>query len=440
MREAGEFKQQEINFYPERLIFYRNINNDPLIVMTKELINNLINHEDENRDPEGIFFQICGELVQKAESYQWQGNLWKHYLSLLMAQAENTFSRSCARLVGDNLDTGLFEFALHDLKLLKKMWDFDFKDLGEVVPLEIADTLKNFICDFSCLNPRGKFWYGENVGNLCNDLEKAGSPEQMVECLKNFYRDKGYGKIGMFYFFSWGKEGLRGISYPDPVTLEDLIGYEEQKEIIVKNTEAFTRGKKANNMLLYGERGTGKSSTVKALVNEYHSRGLRMVEVHKAQLAALKDIMGGLREYPQRFIVFIDDLSFESNETEYKYLKYILEGGVEVIPENVVIYATSNRRHLVRESWQDRDEGTEVRVSDSLSEKLSLADRFGITVTFTSPDQEEYLKIVEGLAEKSKLEISKAELREKALWWERWHNGRSGRTAKQFINSLLSEL
>jgi predicted AAA+ superfamily ATPase len=140
------------------------------------------------------------------------------------------------------------------------------------------------------------------------------------------------------------------------------------------------------------------------------------------------------------FIVFIDDLSFESNETEYKYLKYILEGGVEVIPENVVIYATSNRRHLVRESWQDRDEGTEVRVSDSLSEKLSLADRFGITVTFTSPDQEEYLKIVEGLAEKSKLEISKAELREKALWWERWHNGRSGRTAKQFINSLLSEL
>jgi len=438
MKEAETKKQKGVFLHPERLIFYREIGTNPLINLAKEL--SVEQELGQNIKRDEIFYRICSELVHMAECYQWQGNLWKHFLSLLIAQSENTFSRACAWSHRVKLDDGLMKLALHDLRCLKEMWDFDFRSLGDWVPLDIVGVLNSFTYNSAEWDHRMICHHGNNVQKLCRDLDRANNPEQMYSCLLDFYRWSGYGKMGMYSSFRWKDGGLRGISYPDPVTLGDLIGYEYQKEIIIKNTEAFVQGKKANNILLYGERGTGKSSTIKALVNEYDARGLRLVEITKAEFSQLPSILQNLREYPQRFLVFIDDLSFESNETEYKYLKYILEGGMEIMPDNTVIYATSNRRHLVRENWHDRDGGGEVRVADSVSEKLSLADRFGITVTFTSPDQEEYLEIVEGLAKKSGLDISKSELREKALQWERWHNSRSGRTAKQFINSLLSQL
>lgn len=434
-------KQKEIYFHPERLIFYQNIGADPLMKMTGELIDLAGVTPDRHREQEPLFYQICAQLVQKAERYHWEGNLWEHFLSFLIAQAENTFSRTCAWSRGEALDPGFMQLAVHDMRYLKELWHFDFRVLGDWIPENIVHSLENFTHKFSrperMMNPR----YGENLLALQKSLASIEDPGQMAEYLAGFYGRLGYGKMGLFSSFRWEKEkGLVGIPYPDQVTLQDLIGYEHQKETVVKNTEAFVSGKKANNMLLYGERGTGKSSTIKALVNAYYARGLRLLEVHKAQFAGLPEIMRTLREYPQRFMIFIDDLSFESNETEYKHLKYILEGGMEVLPDNVVIYATSNRRHLVRENWQDREGGGEVRIHDSVSEKLSLADRFGITVTFTSPDQDEYLKIVEGLAKKSGLRIPLNELQERALQWERWHNGRSGRTAKQFIQSLAAEL
>jgi hypothetical protein len=208
--------------------------------------------------------------------------------------------------------------------------------------------------------------------------------------------------------------------------------------MLIENTESFIKGKSSNNILLYGERGTGKSSSIKALLNKYSSQRLKLVEVAKYQLNYFPQILQDIRQRAQKFIIFIDDLSFESDETEYKYLKAFIEGGVEVKPENAVIYATSNRKHLIQEKWSDRvKDDEEIHANDSIEEKLSLSDRFGITITYTSPNQEQYLKIVEELAEKSNIKMPLKELHKKALLWEKWHNTRSGRTARQFINYLL---
>jgi len=441
MGETVTFKQKEYYFYPEKLILFRNIGCDPLIRKTKELLDLIHLEPDNYLKRDNSFYHICSELVKMAEHYHWKGNLWQHYLSLLIAQAENTFSRISAWSWGRKIDSGIMVLAVHDMKYLKQIWGFDFRVLGDWVPLEIIDTLENFTNTFIHPGRTQNLPYRESVVSLQERLNTINDPTQMAVCLADFYQRAGYGKVGLFSAFHWKEEeGLVGIPYPDQIKLRDLIGYGHQKRTVINNTEDFVSGKKANNMLLYGERGTGKSSTIKALVNEYYTRGLRLLEVTKAQFANLPVIIRNLREYPQKFLIFIDDLSFESNETEYKQLKYILEGGMEVLPDNVLIYATSNRRHLVQESWHDREGGGEVRIHDSVSEKLSLADRFGITVTYTSPDQEEYLRIVVGLAEQNGLDIPLNELREKALQWERWHNGRSGRTAKQFINSLSSQI
>lgn len=432
--------KEENYFHPQKLILYQNISTDPLINKTKELID-IINWESQNifkRDQ--VFYYICSQLIKSAESYHWAGDLWEQYLSLLIIQAENAFSRSSAWYHGEKLDSAMMKIALHDMKQIKQIWDFDFRTLGDWVPLDLVDTLENFTHNFPYPGQMLDNHYRESMAALQTGLRDS-VPEEMVGILKYFYHRIGYGKMGLFSSFYWHEgEGLRGIPFPDQIRLENLIGYEYQKRIVLDNIEAFVQGKKANNMLLYGERGTGKSSTIKALVNEYYTRGLRLLEVNKTQFGQLGEIMRTLRQYPQRFLIFIDDLSFENNETEYKHLKYILEGGMEVLPDNAVIYATSNRRHLVQENWHDREgEKGEVRTFDALSEKLSLADRFGVTVTFTSPDQEEYLKIVAGLAEQHGLDIPSTELRERALQWERWYNGRSGRTARQFIHNLLTK-
>ena len=267
--------------------------------------------------------------------------------------------------------------------------------------------------------------------------------DRNIDVLAKFYHEKGCGIFARYWAFKWenSENGGRlvGISEPDPITLNELIGYEEQKQQVLRNTRQFVQGFGANNMLLYGDRGTGKSSTIKALVHEFGQEGLRMVEVTKDQLMSLPEILVKFNDRPYRFIIFVDDLSFEEHETEYKYLKAVLEGSLEPAPENVLIYATSNRRHLIREYHSDRVQD-EVRAQDTLQEKLSLSDRFGITVIYPSPDQEEYLKIVQGIAGSRGIDVEPEQLRQMALKWELWHNRRSGRTAKQFIEDLLGRL
>lgn len=270
--------------------------------------------------------------------------------------------------------------------------------------------------------------------------------------LSRYYQEVGWGLFSRFVAFRWqaeeqstgradgpGRGRLNGIANPDPICLDDLVGLTDEHQAILENTEHFLDGYPANNILLYGDRGTGKSSTVKALLNRYASRGLRLVELAKADLLDLPGLARQLAVRPQKFLVFIDDLAFDDADPSYRAAKTALEGGLEDQPSNLLIYATSNRKNLVRETFGER-QGGEVRVQDSLQEKLSLVDRFGVVVTFASPSQEAYLGIVEALAERRKLNLDRYRLRQQALQWQMWHNGRSGRSARQLVDYLEARI
>ncbi len=224
--------------------------------------------------------------------------------------------------------------------------------------------------------------------------------------------------------------------------LDDLIGYEIQKKKLVDNTRAFVEGRKANNVLLFGDSGTGKSTSIKAIVNEFYDQGLRMIEIYKHQFEDLSEVIAQIKNRNYRFIIYMDDLSFEEFETEYKFLKAVIEGGVETKPENILIYATSNRRHIIKETWSDRDDvqvENGMHKSDTMEEKLSLVNRFGVTISFSKPDQKEYFHIVTGLARRNGITLSEEILQREANRWELSHGGISGRTAQQFVNYLLGQ-
>lgn len=266
---------------------------------------------------------------------------------------------------------------------------------------------------------------------------------ECTEALIGFHKKNGTGRATAYSAFVWERfdnddEGyLREIVEPDPIKLSSLIGYESQKKEIISNTLNFLKGFPANNLLLYGARGTGKSSTVKAILNEHYKDGLRLIEVDKKQLSDFTRIIRLLKNKKQKFVIFVDDLVFDENEDGYSALKTILEGRIENRPSNILIYATTNRRHLVQEKFSDRDD---VNSKDTMEEKLSLADRFGITITFFTPNQKEFLAIVDGIVKERKLNVKEEELHREALKWEKWHNGRSPRSATQFVDWLEGEL
>ena len=261
---------------------------------------------------------------------------------------------------------------------------------------------------------------------------------ELVETVAVHYATHGAGSFGRYRAFRWESGRLRAVPRPDPVRLTDLIGYDKEREPLLKNTERLLAGLPSHHVLLYGLPGTGKSSTVKAILNEHANRGLRLVELAKEDLKELPLVLEVLRGRGLRFILFVDDLSFEEDEVEYKSLKALLEGSVEEPPENVRVYATSNRRNVVRERFSDRDD--DVHARDTMQEKLSLSARFGLRITFPAPDQKRYLEIVFGLVEGRGLKIPGEELKERALLWDRWHAGRSGRTARQFVDELEAKL
>jgi len=275
---------------------------------------------------------------------------------------------------------------------------------------------------------------------VARKLAAAGDWGAIADLLADHFARHGAGPLGRHRAFRWDGEGLRAVPSPDPVRLAGLISYEREREPLVENTRRFLAGLPAHHALLYGQPGTGKSSTVKALLNEFADAGLRLVEVAKEDLGSLPLVLGVLRGRGPRFVLFVDDLSFEEHEVEYKALKALLEGSVEEPPGNVRVYATSNRRNLIREGFSDREEGDDLHAGDTMQEKQSLAARFGLRVTFPAPNQERYLQIVEGLARERGLEASKERLREEALLWDRWHAGRSGRTARQFVDEFEAGL
>lgn len=357
-------------------------------------------------------------LVVFAEGNGISGNVFRQYAVYKLAFDDNIFSRTVE---------------MHG-RCGKSLRSLAEEDIGAIV--RFVYKFEGFTKDYTPTCPANTASKSRFYGSMANIAEAfSGGPELVLQALADHYRDFGRTIAAKYIALGWEK-GLFGIEKFDPITLDSLIGIDMQKEALNSNTERFLRGKGAQNTLLFGDSGTGKSSSVKALVNRYHSEGLRLLELKKHQLNELEAVMEKLIGSRYRYIVFLDDLSFEDNELGYKPLKAALEGRASEIPENVLIYATSNRRHLIKETWRDRAvEDEDVHISDTVQEKLSLAERFGLLVSFSVPGQAQYIEIVKALC--AKQEIAYTEETEKAaLQWAMFHHGRSGRTAKQFVNSL----
>lgn len=371
------------------------------------------------------------------------GSLWQNYLLDGMVTSENTFTRmaSGGRLKGTEPPAGLIKTAAEaDLKMLRALFDIDF--FSGIFPAYTGDCLHLDLIGRDGAVSAGTPPPG-TPRSLILDLKRnlLHNPDwgDAVELLADFHLRCGYGLFCRHHALRWDgvKKVVTGIPDPDPVRLEDLVGYDDERSRIIKNTDRLMAGLPAGNILLYGDRGTGKSSTVKALLDRYGSRGLRIVDLPRPFLNDYHLLLSSLGGTSLKFIIFIDDLSFEEHETDYKALKSMLDGSLQAAPENAVIYATSNRRHLVREYFDERS--NEIGSLDTLQEKLSLSDRFGTTVLFVSPDQDLYLNIVESLARRRGIDIPADNLRVRALEWERWNNSRSGRTARQFVDQLVGQ-
>lgn len=411
----------------------------------------------ELSDPQGDWdraltyhHELVGRLLEHSLQTPFPpvGSIWQDYLLDSLLLLDNLFTRKAAQNGWEGLPVQVTKAAARDLLHLQCLYNLDAAVLRQAIQEGSLAGSGAAEWDFSPWEPRLSNPSGDPgfALQLKQSFQSGVTWDKLLQPLVFYYHTVGTGAFSYCYAFRFQVTGsgveLKPVLEPDPIRLSHLIGYERQRRQVVRNTEQFVKGFPANNLLLYGDRGTGKSSTIKALVHEYGPLGLRMVEMAKQDLDRLPELLDMIRHRPHRFIIFIDDLSFEEGEVDYKYMKAVLEGSLEARPANVLIYATSNRRHLIKERFSDREftgDG-EVRAQDTLQEKLSLADRFAMTITFTSPDQEQYLAIVTGLAAQAGLEVEPDWLREEALKWALWHNGFSGRTARQFIDDLRGKL
>ena len=383
---------------------------------------------------------FTGALVELAASYGFSGNLWHAYLTFLIANNENAYSISCEMRGG--VTGTINEVALHDFSIFREMFGISLSELDKLCGTDNARMLGDFegLPDASRMFNRR---IRDRIMELRDQLASSVSDEDFAEKVTQFYGEFGVGMLGLHKAFRTGHTdaGVKIIPITNimHVYLEDLVGYESAKKKLTDNTEAFLDRRPCNNCLLFGDAGTGKSSSIKGIINRYYDRGLRMIEVYRHQLGDLPAIISLIKDRNYRFIIFMDDLSFEEFETEYKYLKAVIEGGLEKKPDNILIYATSNRRHIVREKYSDRQErDDELHTNDTVQEKLSLAYRFGETIFFARPDKKQFDDIVKKLADRYGVDMDEDELLLEANKWELGHGGLSGRTAQQFIDHLLS--
>lgn len=417
----------------ERVI-YRNLKHEELLEHMACLMG--MAKCDGEPDP----FSCAGQLVDLAARYGFEGNLWHCFLALCLGDNENAYTTACEvrGAAGGTLD----ELAKEDFSIFKALFDFDLTSLSpSFVWKQLADY-RPAVQESRVFNRRIR----DRLVKLAVMLGQAEDTETFQNHMVEFYRECGAGKFGLNKAFRIleKEEGAETVIDPivnvEHIYFKDIVGYELQKKKLIENTEAFVNGKAANNVLLFGDAGTGKSSSVKAVLNEYYSRGLRMIEVYKHQFKALSDVLEQIKDRNYKFIIYMDDLSFEEYELEYKYLKAILEGGLGKRPGNVLIYATSNRRHLIREKFSDKRElDDDLHNNDTVQEKLSLAARFGVTIYYGSPDKRQFQTIVKALAKRNHVDMAEEELFLKASQWELSHGGLSGRTAAQFITHLLGQ-
>ncbi|MEY8338687.1 ATP-binding protein [Lachnospiraceae bacterium 62-35] len=419
-----------------QLVVYRNLKYQNLFDRMAALLK-----EEGGRE---VDIHACAnELIEIAAAYGLEGNLWHCFLALCLANNENAYSTSC-EIIGE-VEGSLNRLAKHDFAIIKELFDCDIQKLDE---LSGSEPVWKELQNYKAANGNSRMFnkrIRDRIVELAVSLEHAADEEAFHKMVTEFYREFGVGKFGLNKAFRVTEKGERVEIEPivniEHVYLEDLVGYEIQKKKLIDNTEAFIAGRAANNVLLFGDAGTGKSSSVKAVLNEYYDRGLRIIEVYKHQFRTLSDVIEQIKDRNYKFIIYMDDLSFEETELEYKYLKAIIEGGLGRKPENVLIYATSNRRHLVRESFRDkRTLDDDIHNNDTVQEKLSLVARFGVTIYYGAPDKKEFQNIVKVLAEKHQVTIPEEELLAEANKWELSHGGLSGRTAAQFITYLLGRV
>ena len=425
-----------------KLLLYSNLGDDSILLRLSEIFFDWDHRRCEKPELIRRIYVEIKRVLDLATSYGFDTNLWHNYLTFVLITNENSFSLTCERAGAS--DGSVNHFAKADFRIFKNLFDFDFGPIEADLGIDCFSVLSHY----RAIPKKAQMYYrnvSEKVRALSAAIEAARDEDEIFELVTAHYRDHGVGMFGLNRAFRIrpaenGGVEFRAINNIDSVVLSDLIGYEIQKKELRDNTEAFVSGRGCNNMLLYGDAGTGKSTSVKAILNEYCDQGLRMIEIYKHQFGLLSEVIARVKNRNYRFMIFIDDLSFEEHEVEYKFLKAVIEGGVETKPDNVLICATSNRRHLIQETWKDRNDmefNGDVHRSDTMEEKLSLAARFGCAINYSSPDRRQYHEIVKGLAKRSgEFGLTEEQLLLEANKWEIRHGGVSGRTAQQFINHL----
>ncbi len=436
----------------EKLIMYGNIAEDSILKKLGDVLYKV--ERDEVMESEALYIrQIYDQvyrLLDLATRYGFDGNLWHCYVAYLLAVTENPFSIICEKtgvLREEEERYSVNGIVKHDMECFYNIFHMDFSGIEKRLSIDCFTTLAHYRSMAKDENTYNKS-VSEKVKKLAARLASETDAGGFFDAVTEFYKKYGVGKFGLNKAFrvEHGREDetiLAPITHTSDVTLEHLVGYEIQKKQLLENTEAFVAGRKANNCLLFGDSGTGKSTCIKAILNQYYDRGLRLVEVYKHQFRDLSSIIEQVKNRNYKFIIYMDDLSFEEFEIEYKYLKAVIEGGMEVRPDNVLIYATSNRRHLIRETWGDRSDMSddELHRSDTMQEKLSLVARFGVTINFSKPSKKEYEEIVLGLAAKNPdITLPREEILQRANAWSIRNGGFSGRVAEQFIVHLKSVL
>jgi len=463
-----------------KLIVYREIGEESILMQLSDVCRAFDWGDYDREELTARVLDQIHRLLDLATRYGFNKNLWHNYLAFLLAMTETPFTLVSEK-VGAN-EGSVNHFVKNDLRVFRQLFDYDFGPLEKALGTDVFSVIE----DYHAVGKKERVYnrsVSEKVQALSRQLEESADEDDMYRVVTDFYRDYGVGMFGLNKAFRINERWSSAVETGNPgssaapgakmntasssgggkpvdyaaagesdflipitatsdVVLDDLIGYELQKEKLIANTEAFVSGRLANNVLLYGDAGTGKSTSIKAILNQYYDRGLRMIEVYKHEFRYLQRILAEVKNRNYRFVIYMDDLSFEEFEIEYKYLKAVIEGGLETKPENVLIYATSNRRHLIRETWSDRSDRSddELHRSDTMQEKLSLVARFGISIGYMKPSHKEYLHIVRELAQRyPQITLSEEELLQKANQWELRSGGASGRTAQQFINFLAGQ-
>ena len=428
------------------LLVYGQLPEDSILWQFADICEKLKSGTESRENLRTRVFGQVKNLLTVATDYAFDKNLWHNYLTFLLMTSENPFSLVCEKMGAQEGTVNCF--VKHDFETFMKLFDYDFSWLEEELSVDCFTHLTHY----KAIHKK-ELMYNKNVSEkvraLSEKLETSRDSEEFFRHVTDFYRDYGVGMFGLNKAFRMkgnedGSIEFLPINNMDTVMLDDLIGYEIQKRKLVENTRAFVEGKAANNVLLFGDSGTGKSTSIKAIVNQFYPQGLRMIEIYKHQFKNLSTIIARIKNRNYKFIIYMDDLSFEEFEVEYKFLKAVIEGGVETKPDNVLIYATSNRRHLIKETLSDRNDmehGEDMHRSDTMEEKLSLVNRFGLSIFYAKPDKNGFNDMAVKLARRAGIteeEMSDEEIRYEANRFEMRGGGLSGRTAQQFANYLLT--